>query len=169
MFVFFYQNTRRTTTSYFNSVFFERSKAQDLLDYFKQGFDGMPFGKMIQVSMDGPNVNWSFLSKLEQELVVQLSEENVSWKVQQALTCGFWLFKESTLRKVEFKTITKSAVLPKKFCSTRWVENVEPAKTLLAIAPHLEQFLKEAKDSRKENLHSWKTLVAFLRRSFLQS
>lgn len=110
---FFYPITRLITTSYFNSVFFDRCKAKDLLEHFKLGFAGLPFDKLIQVSMDGPNVNWSFLNKVEQDLVIELSEENVdppgrfelgscglhvghgafrsgheivNWKVQQALT-----------------------------------------------------------------------------------
>jgi hypothetical protein len=177
-------------------IFFERCKAHDLLEHFKQSFAGIPFDKMIQVSMDGPNVNWSFLSKLEQELVIELTQENletlgrfelglcglhvghrafrsghdaVDWKVQQALTCGYWLFKESTLRKAEYKDITNSTCLPKKICSSRWVENVEPAKTLLAISPHLEKYLKEAKQSKKESLHSWKTLVDFFKDPFYKA
>ncbi|KZS03656.1 Uncharacterized protein APZ42_033571 [Daphnia magna] len=57
---FFDSKNRLITTFYFNAVFFERSKAQDLLEHFKYGFSGMPFNKIIQVSMDGPNANWSF-------------------------------------------------------------------------------------------------------------
>ncbi len=85
--------------------------------------------------MDGPNMNWSILIKLEHELVIKSSEKNVTkppgrfeiglcalyvihgafrighdqvnWKVQQALMSGFWLFKESTPRKVVFKKITE--------------------------------------------------------------
>lgn len=167
-----------------------------MLEHFKLGFAGLPFDKLIQVSMDGQNVNWSFLNKLEHDLVIELSEENVdppdhvelgscglhvghgafrsghdivNWKVQQSLTCSYWLFEESTLRKAEFKEITKSTCLPQKFGFTRWVENVEPAKTLLAISPHLEIKLKEAKQSRKESLHSWKTLVECLNDSFYKA
>ncbi|KZS03355.1 Uncharacterized protein APZ42_033946 [Daphnia magna] len=73
---FFDSKTRLITTSYFNSVFFEQSKAQDLLEHFKHGFSGMSFNNMIQVSMDGTNVNWNFLKKLEEELVIPLSEDN---------------------------------------------------------------------------------------------
>ena len=75
---FFDPKTNLITTSYFNSVFFERSKAQDLLNHFKHGFEGMPLDKMIQVSMEGPSVTWSFLSKLEEELVIQLSEQTTA-------------------------------------------------------------------------------------------
>jgi hypothetical protein len=48
-----------------------------LLEHFKLGFAGLPFDKLIQVSMDGQNVNGSFLNKLEHDLVIELSEENV--------------------------------------------------------------------------------------------
>jgi hypothetical protein len=49
------------------------------------------------------------------------------------------------------------------------VENVEPAKTLLAISPHLEKYLKEAKQSKKGKSSQLENTGGFFQGSFLQS
>jgi hypothetical protein len=49
----------------------------------------MVFEKMIQVSMEFQHVNWSFLSKLEQELIIELIEGNLDPQVRFELeSCG---------------------------------------------------------------------------------
>lgn len=50
------------------------TKAEDILDSFLEGLKPLNINKMIQVSMDGPNVNWKFyhlLTELENVNVIQ--------------------------------------------------------------------------------------------------
>ena len=57
-------------TMYYNSVFLGRARATDILESFKLGLKTLPLGKMINISMDGPNVSWKFIKLLKYELWV---------------------------------------------------------------------------------------------------
>ena len=52
---------QQVVTRYLNSVFFGRSRVEDMIVQFKEGLAGLDIRKMVQVSMDGRNVNLSFL------------------------------------------------------------------------------------------------------------
>ena len=60
-------NNIRVSTRYFNSVFLNHARAEDLLAGFKQGMKGIPLSETMQVSMDGPHVNWKFIELLEDD------------------------------------------------------------------------------------------------------
>lgn len=62
---FFDINSIRVQTEYFNSVFLGRATAQDLLESFIAGIQPLKQKNILQVWMDGPNVNLSFMKKLE--------------------------------------------------------------------------------------------------------
>ena len=52
-------------TQYYNSEFSGKAAAAvDIIINFQKGKNGIEEDKMLQVSMDGPNVNMSFLSNL---------------------------------------------------------------------------------------------------------
>ena len=54
-------------TRYYNSQFMGKAAAKDVLKTFKECVNGMDEDKLLQVSMDGPNVNTSFLTSLNEE------------------------------------------------------------------------------------------------------
>ena len=54
-------------TRYYNSQFKGKAAAKDVLKTFKECVNGMDEDKLLQVSMDGPNVNKSFLTSLNEE------------------------------------------------------------------------------------------------------
>ena len=47
-----------TVICYFASVFLGYTKATDMLDKFKSGVRELNMVKCLQLSMEGPNVNW---------------------------------------------------------------------------------------------------------------
>ena len=49
-------------TSYFDSAFLKRPNSQNLHVKLLESLSALDLGKLIQVSMDGPNVNWDVLS-----------------------------------------------------------------------------------------------------------
>ncbi|XP_021706443.1 uncharacterized protein LOC110678141 [Aedes aegypti] len=58
----------QVVTRYLTSKFLGRSRAVDLLAAFKEGLGEIPLIKLLQVSMDGPNVNWAFLRELKVDI-----------------------------------------------------------------------------------------------------
>ena len=54
-------------TRYYNSQFMGKAAAKDVLKTFKECVNVMDEDKLLQVSMDGPNVNKSFLTSLNEE------------------------------------------------------------------------------------------------------
>lgn len=81
--------------------------------------------------------------------------------MSRVLTMAYYLFKDTALRRADYKGITGSSTFPKKFCGTRWVENGAVGQRFLDIYPHLKRYVEEApSDPRREALESWKCVKA---------
>ena len=100
---------------------------------------------MLQVSMDGPAVNWAFFDALmnyrsEWELpqminigscsihtvhgALKIALESTSWRIKQTLK-GIWQkLHESPARRENFESVTGTNKHPLFFCSTRWVSSI---------------------------------------------
>ena len=107
--------------------------------------------KLLQVSMDGSNVNTKFLSILNEERRDQELSQLVSietcgihvvhnafkngknasgWKLKLLLSSRFKIFHESPSRWVDYKLLTEAleSDYPLKFCSHQWIESEDVAK-----------------------------------------
>ena len=51
-------------TCYLDSTFIGHVRHQDLFEHFISALDSLNLKKRLQVSMDGPNLNWVFFSEL---------------------------------------------------------------------------------------------------------
>ena len=60
-------NTNKVAVRYLGSEFLGHATAVDLLTHFKQGISRLDPKRLLQVSMDGPNVNWKFYTDLTME------------------------------------------------------------------------------------------------------
>ncbi|GBM75222.1 hypothetical protein AVEN_73987-1 [Araneus ventricosus] len=60
-----YWHQNRVSTIYFNSVFLGHNRSFDIFEEFISAIAKLKFSKTIQISMDGPNVNWKFYSMLQ--------------------------------------------------------------------------------------------------------
>ena len=60
-------NTNKVAERYLGSEFLGHATAVDLLTHFKQGISRLDPKRLLQVSMDGPNVNWKFYTDLTKE------------------------------------------------------------------------------------------------------
>ena len=58
------------------------------------------------------------------------------------------LFKNSPARREDFTSVTGSDLFPKRFCQTRWVENVSIAEWLLKMWLHVQKYLAACKEGR---------------------
>lgn len=71
---FFDINRSKVCTEYFNSVFLGKATAQDLLDSFIKRIQPLEIKNILQISMDGPNVNLSFLRKLHDRMAEEIPD-----------------------------------------------------------------------------------------------
>ena len=60
-------NNNKVAVRYLGSEFLGHATAVDLLTHFKQGISRLDPKRLLQVSMDGPNVNWKFYTDLTKE------------------------------------------------------------------------------------------------------
>ena len=51
-------------TRYLDSMFIGHVRHQDLFEHFISALDSLDLKKLLQVSMDGPNLSWVFFSEL---------------------------------------------------------------------------------------------------------
>lgn len=167
---FWDEHSHQVSTRYLNSVFLGKATADDLLEKFIEGLSTLPLLNLFQVSMDGPNVNNCFLRKLIVKYEDDVSNFNgkklldmgtcglhvvhgslkhglkvVKWDLNSLLTHMYFLFKDSPSRRAEFTAVTGSKLFPLKFCSTRWVENVQCLGRALEIFDHVKNFVENNK------------------------
>jgi len=150
---YFDDRTNRVIANYLTSVFLGSATAVDLLSKFKEGIAGLPQNKLMQISMDGPSVNWSFLDKYEQDL----TNEGIDEKILNIGSCGlhviepskldirrvagkltvllamYRLFKDTPARRASFTAMTGCKTFPKKFCQIRWTTNASVADSALKL------------------------------------
>ena len=121
--------------------------------------------KIVQVSTDGPNVNW----KLHRLLMEHVAAADVhapklldvgscslhvvhnafkagasasEWGTAGVLSALYWLFVDSPARREDFSTITGSSIFPQKYCKHRWLENVPVAQRAMDIWPNVCAYVK---------------------------
>lgn len=167
-------NLQKVSTRYWNSVFLGRATADHLLDGFIHGLT-LPLGNILQVSMDGPNVNLSFIQKLGNHLQVLNPEgkdlldigicslhtvngaiktgiSKIDWDLFHFFRSLYNLFKDSPARHAKYTDITTSAAFPYKFTAIRWLENGRCVDQALKIYDHIAKFVKEYTEKDNKNL-----------------
>ena len=120
-------------TRYFNSRFFKRPNADNILEELLKATTNLPTKSLSMLSMDGPNTNWSVHKKLKNirscEKVPQLFEvgscglhvihgafqsgvKTTGWEIEQNFK-GMWrLFHDSPARRDTYITINRSDQFP---------------------------------------------------------
>ena len=63
---------------YFTSDFLGHATAENLLSSYEKCTDSLPKMGLLQLSMDGPNVNWKFHKDLQEFLHARQDCQNVS-------------------------------------------------------------------------------------------
>ena len=53
--------SNKVTVRYLNSAFMGHASSEDIHESFKSALNPIAIEKIIQISMDGPFVNWKFL------------------------------------------------------------------------------------------------------------
>lgn len=138
----FWDKTKNeVSTMYFTSAFLGHTTANDLLEAFKGNVPVQMLQKMIQVSMDGPNVNFKFLRNLREYLSEDPNNNKLldlgscglhtlhcafkagiratEWQIIEFLRAIYNLFKNVPARKAEYINASGSKEFPLKFCAIR--------------------------------------------------
>ena len=115
----------KVVTRYLGSQFLGSTKAEDLLVALKAGIGGLDLKKLIQVGMDGPNVNIKFLKlfvedrkKIDPDLpkmidigtcslhvvhgALQFGVKKSEWELDQLLKSLWWLFHNTYQRRTTY-------------------------------------------------------------------
>ncbi|GBN02756.1 Kinesin-like protein unc-104 [Araneus ventricosus] len=170
---FWNKDVNKVQTRYLTSMFLGHSTARDLLQSFKEALTQFSINsnKIIQISMDGPNVNHKFLKDLKMELEVTPQDPIIldigscglhtihcgfkhaikatEWKVVDFLRALHYIFKDVPSHRADFTHLTGCEKFPKKFCAIRWIENVDIAERALEIFSAVAEFVKAAKKEKK--------------------
>ena len=160
---FYDESSKEVVTRYFTSDFLGHAYADTMVSSFLENCGTINLNKLIQVSMDGPTVNWSFYDKLMTEIGVSTSDKHLidigscglhivhnafqtgfeatTWNIKSFLTALYYLFHDTPARRDDFTQITSSNVFPLKFCAHRWVENVNVANRALIVFDNVRKYV----------------------------
>ena len=148
---FWDSNVNQVKTRYYNSEFLGKAAAADILAKFLECMAGLEEDKVIQVSMDGPNVNKSFLSSIMEKRKEEGQKDLIDlgtcglhiihnsfkhgakasgWNMKKLLSALYKIFHESPSRRADYERLTEalSSDYGLQFCGHRWVENERVAK-----------------------------------------
>lgn len=141
---YFDDKAKACCTQYLTSTFLGRARAEDLLLKFTEALSGLPLANVVQISMDGPSVNWSFLDKYEDYIAnevihrrlinmgscglhvlngaFQTGHQASEWQINRLLGALYRLFKDVPARRAKYIETTGKPVFPTKFCEIRWTQ-----------------------------------------------
>lgn len=142
-------------THFFKSEFMGHAAASDICDRLEPIIEELGYSKLIQLSMDGPNVNWKVFNSLQEQVERHTAGRTMlqtgscglhtlhnafragcvatDWDMEGFLSSLFILFHDSPARREDFVTITGSSIFSLKFCKHRY--------TMLFILLSLHFFL----------------------------
>ncbi|KAG9260317.1 hypothetical protein AMEX_G26560 [Astyanax mexicanus] len=116
--------------------------------------------KLVSVSMDGPNVNWKFLEHLQQDHAEEFGSQLIAvgscglhtlhnsfkggfavWQIDKVLQALHTIFHNTSARREDFTTLTKSSVFPLPFCGHCWIENLPVVSRAIDVWPQIEKYV----------------------------
>lgn len=198
---FWWQDTDQVSTRYFKSNFLEHATFADLLRAFttalteldlyflffrrkrheskKEKSNELDLAKLLQISMDGPNVNFKFHRELSASLVTDPDDKLLleigscglhslngafkaglkatEWYIADFLKSLYYLLKNSSARKGDYTHYSSSKVFPQKFCTVRWIENQSATERAITIISQIKKYVEVMKQDKKK-FHKVKVL-----------
>lgn len=163
---FWDKEKNQVVTKYYTSSFLSNATADNLLEAFCQSFEMIGLKRLLAISMDGPNVNWSLFTKMAsyRELndypgllnmgscglhvvhgALQTGHKKTGWDLNATLRYAYYFFRDSPARRAQFQTLCSSNLFPKKFCGTRWTKNSGVVQRFLLVLPNLEKYCQLVK------------------------
>lgn len=166
---------KRVETRYFTSSFLVHAHSDVLLSSSLDVIKTLNPNKILQFSMVGSMINWSFLKALgrnrEQNHVPKLihigscdiyalheafrfGAEKTGWQYADLFTSLFTLVNASPFLHSEHEEPTNSHLLPLEFDNECWIENGNAAKRAIDIWKDIHKYMStcQSRDNFKENL-----------------
>ena len=130
---------------------------------------GLPIRNMVQISMDGPNVNWKFFNNMKAKLADEFDTTLINigscglhiihnsfktgalateWSLSSLLSSMYYLFKDSPARREDYMTVTGSSLMPLKFVSHRWLENEPVCERALKVWNNFQTYVQTVKEKK---------------------
>lgn len=169
---FWDKENNQVCTRYFGSSFLGSATANEIRKSFKASLSMLNLKNIIQISMDGPNVNQKFFKDIKSELntgedqpeilnlgscglhtlhgAFKTSLKATNWQIVEFLRNLYNIFKNVPARRALYLEYTGSNLFPKKFCPIRWLQNGEVAERAIDMWPHLKIFIDSLKRDQKE-------------------
>ena len=169
-----YFKNNKVESRYLTSLFLGHTIAKDLKKKFEEATEQLDMKKLLQISMDGPNVNWKLLDTIAEDRssneqypillnvgscslhVVHGAFRNgikqTNWEIDLLLRSLHSLFNETPARREDYTKITGSRVFPQQFCGHRWLENKKVAERAFEIWPNITVFITETLKKPKNQI-----------------
>ena len=179
-------DTNTVNSRYYTSDFLGRACATDPLESFEKNIEcKISLQNLVQLSMDGPNVNWSTYNKLQHKLETQHHFQLINigscglhtlhnafraglvtsgWEIGHKLSALHTLFSDVPARREDYESVTKSSCYPLSFCGHRWLENVKVCESALEIHSHMKCYVesvskKTVKDPQTKSFETIKKWI----------
>ena len=139
--------------------------AKDLKRAFEECTEKLDLKNLIQVSMDGPNVNWKMLDLIVEDRNSNETYPNlldvgscslhvvhgafgtgmkqIGWGIDLLLKSLYSHLHETPTRKENYTKMTGSEVFPLQFCGHRWLEDKRVAERAVEMWPSLTTYITE--------------------------
>lgn len=139
--------------------------AEDLVKAIKNEMTDLNARDLLQISMDGPAVNLKvfniFKGELERDFghllidigscglhtlhnAFQSGESKSGWDLANILKSLYYLFKDAPARKEDYLSCAGAGqLMPQKFVSHRWLENVPVCKRAILIWSCIEKYVEK--------------------------
>ena len=162
----------KVVDQYYTSKFIGHATADDLLRNFREATEASEERKILQISMDGPNVNKKFFRDFVHERDSSMPSlidigscglhvlhgafrtgfEKTSWKIDRLLKSLWYIFDESPARRENYTLITGSQIFPLQFCGTRWIEDSSVAERAIALWKNISMYVKKTGEGKKSQV-----------------
>lgn len=150
-------------TKYIGSEFMGHSSALDVVGKMTNLLSEIGVNNLIQISMDGPNVNWKVFEILQKSVQKDVGKSLVNigscglhilhnafrdgckstgWEVEHTLSSIYWLFHNCPARHEDFVAATGCSTNMLRFCNHRWIENVNVSERGILLWPHVKAYVE---------------------------
>lgn len=185
--------TNKVLCQYYNSTFLGHTTAEDMLDALVLGLQPLDLKHIMQVSMDGPNVNIKLLRLLKEKLKISDLNDPIifdigtcglhtlhnafkagikapKWEIIDFLRAIYNLFKNVPARRADLIHYSGSSEFPLKFCAVRWLQNIVVAERAEKLLPNLRAYVEGVKNTNREpTSYSYSKMVKRLSDPFIRS